>query len=89
MCVVLLDPKTYTSSVSGYLVLKVLLAKRKAREVDWSKNERTTGRAARKKTLTPKVYFINIERGRNEVFIGLADVLSVVLLLLFLFMSGV
>jgi hypothetical protein len=37
MCVVLLDPKTYTSSVSGYLVLKVLLVKRKAREVDWSK----------------------------------------------------
>jgi hypothetical protein len=34
MCVV---SKTYTSSVSGYLVLKVLLAKRKAREVDWSK----------------------------------------------------
>ena len=55
MCVVLLDPKTYTSSVSGYLVLKVLLAKRKAREVDWSKNERTTGRAARKKTRTPKL----------------------------------
>jgi hypothetical protein len=46
----LLDPKTYTSSVSGYLVLKVLLAKRKAREVDWSKNERATGRGAREIT---------------------------------------
>ena len=56
MCVVLLDPKTYTSSVSGYLVLKVLLAKRKAREVDWSKNERATGRGAREITRTLKIH---------------------------------
>jgi hypothetical protein len=35
----LLDPRTHTSPVSGYLILKVLLAKRKAREVDWSINE--------------------------------------------------
>jgi hypothetical protein len=55
MCDMLLDPKTHTSPVSGYLVLKVLLVKRKAREVDWSKNERTTGRGASKKTRTPKL----------------------------------
>ena len=39
ICDILLDPRTHTRPVSGYLVLKVLLVKRKAREVDWSKNE--------------------------------------------------
>jgi hypothetical protein len=52
-CVMFLDPRTHTRSASGISFLRALLAKRKAREVDWSKNERTTGRAARKKNADP------------------------------------
>ena len=62
ICVMLLDPRTHTRPVSGYLILKVLLVKRKAREVDWSINEWQPIMAYDSTPRTPKV----LKTGESE-----------------------